>query len=361
MKILLIFSTPSGGMETLNRIRAHALTANGIKTHLLYTNIGEGLKNITGVPVLVSHDYDDIARLIHREAYDAVIVCSHIVLLEHIRLSGYKGRLVFEVQGLGTPEQAGSFLQAHGSVLTHCADGILYPVNRHLQDIFQSAYPNITQFCFDDPLDTENFGYSQFPIVTHPILGWIGRIEANKNWREFLSIAALIAPKFPQMSLWMFEDATLYEPWEREAFERWRATSPLAGRLTLRSNVPHSQMADYLSIIGDSGGVLLSTSIREGFGYAVAEAMLCRCPVLSTHSGGVTRFVIPDVTGKFYTLGDISEGARNAYQLMQNVYFRERIRIQGEAHIRQRFSTSVYVGNFCAMLGMLQEITPKAI
>ncbi|OXM13889.1 glycosyltransferase family 4 protein [Paenibacillus herberti] len=361
MKILLIFSTPSGGMETLNRIRARALTASGLQCHLLYTNGGGGLQNISGITVLVSQSFADITKLIHREKYDVIIVCSYVLLLEHIRMSGYRGRIIFEVQGLGTPEMARIFLHDFGSTLRSCADGFLYPVTKHLEQLMQSTFPEMPHFCFDDPLDTESFGYSRFPIVPQQILGWIGRIEKNKNWREFLAIAEWLGPAFPKMELWMFVDADLCEPQEQLDFEHWMQTSPLAGRLTVRSNVPHSQMADYLSIIGDSGGLLLSTSIREGFGYAVAEAMLCRCPVLSTNSGGVKRFIIPDKTGKFYPRGNIEEAAKGAYQLMQDVVYREQIRIRGEQHIRDHFSTAVYVGHFHSMLQGIMQIVPKSV
>ncbi|WP_194843432.1 glycosyltransferase family 4 protein [Paenibacillus sp. B01] len=359
MKLLLVFSTPSGGMETLNRIRSRALAASGVDCHVLYTNEGSGLQNAPGATVLVYRETADILELIRREGYDMIVVCSHVVLLEQIRLSGYAGRLVFEVQGLGTPQQAEEFLRDYGSVLRFCADGLLYPVTGHLQAMFGGAYPELPQFCFDDPLDTDSFGYSRFPVVPYPILGWIGRIEPNKNWRELASIAEALVPAFPQLALWMFEDASLYDPAERQSFEQWRRISPVAGRLTLRSNVPHSQMADYLSLIGDSGGLLVSCSIREGFGYAVAEALLCRCPVLATDSGGVTRFISPGQTGELYPLGDIGAAAAGAYRLMQDVAYRESIRVQGERHIRERFSAAAYVAHFHAMLQAMQAVQPK--
>lgn len=41
MKVLFTFFNPSGGMETLNRVRCAALTARGIECHMLYTHNGE--------------------------------------------------------------------------------------------------------------------------------------------------------------------------------------------------------------------------------------------------------------------------------------------------------------------------------
>lgn len=60
MKLLLVFSTPSGGMETLNRIRSRALAASGVDCHVLYTNGGSGLQNAGGATVLVYQESADI-------------------------------------------------------------------------------------------------------------------------------------------------------------------------------------------------------------------------------------------------------------------------------------------------------------
>lgn len=119
------------------------------------------------------------------------------------------------------------------------------------------------------------------------------------------------------------------------------------------SNIPHEQMADYMSIIGDSGGLLLSTSILEGFGYAVAEAMLCRCPVLTTDSDGVRRLVINNHTGKIYTRGQLDEAVVAALSLMDDQALRARIRMNGEWHIRTNLSSELYADRFLQMYHQL--------
>lgn len=283
MKILFTFYNPSGGMETLNRIRGMALMEKGIECHLLYTIDGEGFKNIKGIRTFITSDAKSIQVIIEQEKYDTIVVCTDIQMLVQIRSFGYSGHLIFELQGLGTPKDALHILQDFQERIKEHADALLYPRTTHLKQLMESFFPQIPQYCFDDPLDCEHFGYTTYPRKTFPVIGWIGRIQANKNWREFLMLGQKMIHLHPEIYLWLFDDDTLSDPRELDDFNQMIDDNPIfAARLIRYSNIPHDLMADYLSVIGDSGGFLISTSIREGFGYAVAEAMLCRCPVLST-------------------------------------------------------------------------------
>ncbi|MED5017952.1 glycosyltransferase family 4 protein [Paenibacillus chibensis] len=359
MKILFTFFNPSGGMETLNRIRSKALMERGIESHLLYNLDGEGRQNIKGIPTFVTSDPDTIRKLIEREKYHAIIICSDIHMLVQISSFGYDGRIIFEFQGLGTPEEALLILQGFKERIQRHADALLYPQTAHLRKLIRSFFPDIPQYCFDDPLDTRNFGYTSYPRKPFPVIGWIGRIQVNKNWREFLLLGQRLLKLYPGLYLWLFDDDTLSDSTELAGYRQMLAEDPLlSSRLIRYSNIPHELMADYLSIIGDSGGMLISTSIREGFGYAVAEAMLCRCPVLSTDSGGVRRFIFHNTTGKFYTRGNLEEGVAEAVSLMLNPLLREQLAQNAEAHIRKHFSADLYAERFIAMLNGLEATSP---
>lgn len=359
MKILFTFFNPSGGMETLNRIRSKALMERGIESHLLYKLDGEGRQNIKDIPTFVTSDPDTIRKLIEKEKYHAIIICSDIHMLVQISSFGYNGRLIFELQGLGTPEEALLILQNFKEHIQRHADALLYPQTAHLRKLIRSFFPDIPQYCFDDPLDTRNFGYTSYPRKPFPVIGWIGRIQVNKNWREFLLLGQRLLKLYPGLYLWLFDDDTLSDSTELAGYRQMLAEDPLlSSRLIRYSNIPHELMADYLSIIGDSGGMLISTSIREGFGYAVAEAMLCRCPVLSTDSGGVRRFIFHNTTGKFYTRGNLEEGVAEAVSLMLDPLLRKQMVQNAEAHIRKHFSADLYAERFIAMLSGLEATSP---
>ncbi|MEE6131982.1 glycosyltransferase [Priestia sp. GS2] len=354
-KLLFTFYIPSGGVETLNRQRFYALSESSIQCDFLYTQPGTGLQNKVNASVFVTNEDVKIKEIISKENYDAIIVNTDYLLLKRLRQLGYKGHLIYEVQGLGTDkEYTNAYLKGHAhSYIKNYSDAILYPNTPHLIGAFQQYLSSKQQFCFHNCFDTRQFHYQPLPKQPTPIIGWVGRLEDNKNWRDFLRIGSHIIKHSADVKLWMFEDNTLSTPAEREAFECLVDQLNLRSHLTIYANQPHAKMAEYFSIIGDSGGFLCSTSKVEGFGYAVLEAMVCKCPVLSTDSDGVKSFIIHNQTGKFFTLGNIEEAVKEGIELLTNKSLRETIRHQGVTHIIQHFSPQEYAANFKQMLSQI--------
>lgn len=351
-KVLFTFFIPSGGVETLNRQRFYSLNNAGVTCHFLYTQKGTGLQNPLNTPVFILEKEELIKGLIIREKYDAIIVGSDLIMLQNIKKWGYKGTLIYEVQGLGyDKEYAEKFIRTHAlHIVNNNADGILYPRTPHLIKVFENYFPNKKKFCFHNCFNTKTFHYKKLPVPKNPIIGWVGRLEENKNWRDFLIIGSRLSEHFPNLELWMFEDNTLSTNETRTKFDRMVGELNLQKRLTIYPNQPHSKMADYFSMIGDSGGFLCSTSKVEGFGYAVLEAMVCRCPVLSTDSDGVRSFIIHNHTGKYYNQGDINHAIQEAKALLTNTSTRNEIRKNGLTHIERIFSPEIYAANFLKML-----------
>ncbi|MNG25028.1 UDP-D-galactose:(glucosyl)lipopolysaccharide-1,6-D-galactosyltransferase [compost metagenome] len=115
-------------------------------------------------------------------------------------------------------------------------------------------------------------------------------------------------------------------------------------------------MPDYLSAIGDSGGFLLSTSGTEGFGYAVAEAMICRCPVVATDSDGVRIMIDDGRTGLFFRSGTVAEGARQSLRMLEDRAFASYVRDEAHRRITREFHPDRYcadMANILRALGIL--------
>ena len=354
MKILFTFYVPSGGMETLNRIRCEALQKLGIECHLLYKSDGAGRRNIKHTVTHICNDNIGIQTLIRKEKYDAFVVCSDYQLLKTIHSCGLGKPIIYEIQGFGTMENAQNLIKAASPYVQQFATALLYPQTPHIIKLMQDSFPLKPHFCFDNPLNPKYFSYTSYPIRKSPVIAWVGRIEANKNWEEFIEIGHHLVQFIPNLHLWMFGDTNLYDPDEKRKFDSKIVELNLEKHIINYSNIPHEQMADYFSIIGDSGGFLCSTSINEGFGYAVAEAMLCRCPVLTTDSDGVKRFIIHNKTGFFYPIGDIDQAVNLSYQLLNNTELRKNIRLFGEKYIKRCFTTQKYTDHFVAMIQALQ-------
>ncbi|MBW7474536.1 glycosyltransferase family 4 protein [Paenibacillus oenotherae] len=348
MKLLFTYFVPSGGIETLNRLRCRALRQVGMEGHLLYLWDGAGRQNITDIPCFVTNDDNEIRAIIQSHRYDAVIVtCDHL-MLQRIRGLGYNGPLIYESQGLGGHEQARSTIEFASLFIKLYAQAVISPPVSHMIELFRTYLPGFPRFFVQNMIDTDRFVYQNARWLNpsgSPILAWIGRLEQNKDWQLFLRIGEQVARHLPDVQLWMFEDANISEPGEREKFSRLIHELNLLPRLTLRSNVPHDHMPHYLSAVGDSSGLLLSTSHLEGFGYAVAEAMSCDCPVLSTDSDGVRSFIEHNRTGKFFVTRTISEAVAEALQLINNRPFTDSIRQQAKEHIHALFSPRRYAAD----------------
>jgi len=359
INVLFIFYVPSGGVETLNRQRFYALKKKGITCHFLYTQPGTGLQNKINTTIFVANNDNEIKDIIQRGNYEAIVVSSDLLLLKKIRNFGYQRSLIYEIQGLGfNKEYAEEFLKNQAyPILNNYCDAILYPQTPHIIQACEKYFPTKKKFCFHNCFNTEEFKYQAHPKKEKPVIGWVGRLEENKNWKDFLSIGAKLIQENPSIQLWMFEDNTLGKKSERIAFEQKINELNLRNHLTVHANQPHSKMAEYFSIIGDSGGFLCSTSKVEGFGYAVLEAMVCKCPVLSTDSDGVRSFIKHNKTGKFFELGNINQAVQEGKELMSNPKLREEIRESGATYIKLHFSPEKYAENFLNMIYNLRNKT----
>ncbi|MBM7569256.1 glycosyltransferase family 4 protein [Paenibacillus sacheonensis] len=358
MKLLFTFFVPSGGIETLNRLRYHALGAAGIEAHALYLWPGAGQQNMSGIPHFVTNNDSEIKNVLEAGQYDAVVViCDHL-MLQRLYGLGYRGPMLYEAQGLGTREQAASTLAFASMFIRMYARGVISPPTSHLMELFQQHLSDFPRFYVQNMIDTQQFTHQSAPWLNPtgaPILGWIGRLENNKNWQLYLRIAAELAAERPDILLWMFEDATISEPGEREKFYALVHELNLGSRLVIRSNIPHNHMPYYLSAIGDSGGMVLSTSYAEGFGYAVGEAMSCRCPVLSTDSDGVRCFIEHNRTGKFFYSRSIEEAVTEAKEYLYSRPLANLISLQAQQHIQTHFSLARYaadIRNVMAAIGV---------
>ncbi|WP_311083612.1 glycosyltransferase family 4 protein [Paenibacillus polymyxa] len=354
IKVLFTFYIPSGGVETLNRQRCKALIQDGIECHLLYYQHGTGMQNLHGdIPVFMTSSEEEIRMLIMTHRYDAIIVSSDYPMLPRLRMLGYQGKLIYESQGFGPQEEAAWVVADAAPYLQNYADAVLLPDTTHLVNLFSTMCPWLNRYVFPNVLDTRVFNYVPNTPPASPVIAWVGRLEPNKNWRHFVDISYWMLQNRADLRIWMFYDDTLSQPEDKIQFENMLAQLGMSTIIERFKSVPHAKMPLYYSMVGDSGGYLLSTSLVEGFGYAVAEAMACRCPVLSSDSDGVRAFIDHNETGKFYQQGDILQAVIQGLELMNNVPHRESIRKKGRTRIVSLLAPDKYVRSFRRMMNTL--------
>lgn len=351
MNILFVYYYPSGGVETLARQRSHALKRRGIDFHFLYYKHGPGIQNIETNSTFITNNDKEIEEIINKGNYEVIIVCSDHSFLPRIRNLNFKGKLIYEVQGLGSFLEAEEVLRQAQPNVKGNADAILLPETPHLIRLIQKFYPLIKKYSFHNCIDTNMFSYKKTNRgENHPIIGWVGRIEENKNWKGFLEIGYELIKINPLIKLWMFIDSSLTDPSQEEQFKNILNQYKLNNNLNIHDNIPHQKMPEYYSLIRDSGGFLCSTSKVEGFGYAIVEAMSCRCPVLTTDSDGIKSFVLHDYTGKIYSHDNIQAAIKEATILLFNNPLREKISLNAQQYIYTHFTPEKYAKNFMNML-----------
>lgn len=144
MKILFTYYIPSGGIETLNRLRCQALRQRGIEAEQLYLWDGAGKQNIRDIPTYFMNDQQQLAGLVHARQYDAIVVtCDHF-MLERLRGGGYPGTLIYEAQGLESVEAANSTLEFASMFVRSHAQGVIAPPTSSdaaLSEIFRRLPP----------------------------------------------------------------------------------------------------------------------------------------------------------------------------------------------------------------------------
>ncbi|WP_113930748.1 glycosyltransferase [Bacillus sp. P14.5] len=303
----------------------------------------------------ITNEDSKIRTILASEKFNAIIVGSDYTFLERVRNLGFTGKVIFEVQGMGQLKEADIILKYAQPIINKHADAILYPKTPHLNTLLEKYYPFKKKFSFHNCIDTKNFTYVTEGLTTEPymLLGWVGRLEENKNWREFLLLAEKLISSYSNLRIWIFTDNNLNPPKDVMAFKRMARSLNLNKYITIYSNIPHNQMPTYYSRIGNSGGMLCSTSKYEGFGYAHVEAMSCLCPVLTTDSDGIKSFIFHNVTGKIYRQGDITRAAQEAVDFFHNAPLKAQIRQNAQEYIKQHFTPEIYAENFMGMLRVL--------
>ena len=354
--MLFLFNYPSGGVETLSRQRSLALAPYGIHFDLLYSTPGPGLQNITNDSAFVLSNLDERKKMIMEGNYEAIIVCSTFTDLEAIRSFGYEGILIYEVQGLGSIAEAKDFLRKLAKpYIDSYATAILTPQTPHLMALTRKVFPQKRKYHFHNGIDTVQFTNTRPPVESNPIIGWVGRIEHNKNWREFIQIYSQLVSENSNLHAWFFLDSIVFNPEDMAEFKELLNTNPSMKNCHVFYDIPHAQMPDYYSKIASSGGFLCSTTITEGFGYAILEAMCCECPILTTNSDGISSFVFHNRTGQIYQQGDIQKALSEAQKILYKDLHRQVITRRAVHYVKEHFSLQKYAKKFLAMISELHQ------
>jgi glycosyltransferase involved in cell wall biosynthesis len=166
-----------------------------------------------------------------------------------------------------------------------------------------------------------------------PVVGTVGRIDAQKAPLDFVRMAALIRQRRPDTRFVMVGDGDL-------AAE----VRALAGHLGVEILFTGFRLD--AARIASAFDVFVVTSLYEGVGRSVTEAMASGRPVVATAVDGVVDLVTPGATGLLATPRDPEELAACVGWMLDHPMEAARMGAQARSRVRRLFTSE----RMCAAL-----------
>lgn len=159
-----------------------------------------------------------------------------------------------------------------------------------------------------------------------PIVGNVAALVPHKGQRHLVEAAAIVLREMPDVHFVILGEGELRETLERQV-----------KHLGLEKHVllPGFQ-ANVLSYM-KGFDIFAMTSLTEGLGTSVLDAMACRRPVVATRAGGIPEVVTP-ATARLVDPRDDRGLAREIMALLRDRASRDRMGAAGRAHIEANFT-----------------------
>jgi len=302
-------------VEVVLRGRLEELIRRGIPARCVFLETGDGMSLFEDLAqhIDVCKTEGDLQRAITAFGPDIIstIDTPTVVPVAHQFAPGAK--LVYEVH---TPYAANQkYLLDHG-ILAHVA-GVIVPTQSQRELVEEHLVVPLPVKVVSNFLPESFLNTAESTEARHhrPIIMWVGRLDALKNWRAFTQISDCVSEK-AEAEFWLV-GAGMYAPTEeKEELERLISNGRLAGRFRWLPLVPHSEMARIYQCAARSGGCLVSTSWAESFGIAVLEAMALCCPVVVPDVIGLRDIVVDNESGLLYPAVNVDRASERVLDLV---------------------------------------------
>jgi glycosyltransferase involved in cell wall biosynthesis len=160
-----------------------------------------------------------------------------------------------------------------------------------------------------------------------PIIGNVAALVPHKGQRHLIDAASLVVRQVPDARFVIAGEGELHGALERQIRER-----RLEKHVILLGFRP-----DVLSLhkVFD---VFVMSSVTEGLGTSLLDAMACGKPVVATRAGGIPEVVEDGLTGLLVPTRDPEEMAAAIVRLLNDAALRRRMGEAALLSVRERFS-----------------------
>lgn len=181
-----------------------------------------------------------------------------------------------------------------------------------------------------------------------PIVGHVAGLAPHKGQRYLIDAAALVVRKVPDARFLIVGEGEL-EPMLRHQVKH----------LHLEKHVIFAGFRPDVLSLHKGFDVFAMSSVTEGLGTSVLEAMACGRPVVSTRAGGLPEVVDDGETGLLVPVRDAHSLAEAITSLLQDRSRRERYGRTGYERGRRRFNADRMVDETVAVYQRVAD-TPRA-
>jgi glycosyltransferase involved in cell wall biosynthesis len=208
-------------------------------------------------------------------------------------------------------------------------DGFIAASHAIRDVLVQDGIPSGRIEVVHDGIDVEKIQHRP-PIDLHaeywlphgvPVIVNVGALVGHKGQRFLIEAMPQVLREVPDAHLIIFGEGEL-----RAALERQVKQLSIARRVLLPGF-----REDVLSLM-KTADLLVMSSVTEGLGSAVLDAMAMGLPVVGTRAGGIPEAVVPDVTGVLVEPSDPRALAEAIVSLLKDA---DRRRSYGEAGRRR--------------------------
>jgi glycosyltransferase involved in cell wall biosynthesis len=178
-----------------------------------------------------------------------------------------------------------------------------------------------------------------------PVVGNIAALVAHKGQRYLVDAAPAIVRARPDTQILIFGEGEL-----RPALQRQIKSLGLEHNVKLVGFRP-----DILSLLGGLD-VFVMSSLTEGLGTSILDAMAASRPVVATTAGGIPETVVDGVTGLLVPPGHAAPLAEAIITLMGDPARRQAMGEAGLARVRERFTVD---GMVDATLAVYEHVADR--
>jgi glycosyltransferase involved in cell wall biosynthesis len=170
-----------------------------------------------------------------------------------------------------------------------------------------------------------------------PIVGNVAALVPHKGQRHLIDAARLVVREAPDARFIILGEGELRDALERQVREH---------HLEKHVLLPGFR-TDVLGCI-KSFDLFAMSSVTEGLGTSLLDAMACSRAIVATRTGGIPEVVEEGVTGRLVPPRDAAALAHSIVELLRDAALRERMGIAAFARVNERFTVDRMVAETSA-------------